>query len=120
MYETDPVDAPPPSYLNAAVLLTCGLEPEDLMKKLLGIEALMGRVRSERNAPRTIDLDVLWIDGLALATASLVVPHPRLLERPFALAPLLDVAPDARDPLTKRAYTDVPCDRRGLRRFGTL
>jgi 2-amino-4-hydroxy-6-hydroxymethyldihydropteridine diphosphokinase len=121
VYETDPVDAPPPSYLNAAVLLACGLEPEDLMQQLLAIEALMGRVRAERNAPRTIDLDVLWIENReAIVTDSLVVPHPRLLERPFALVPLLDVAPLARDPVTKRAYADVPCDRRGLRSFGTL
>ncbi len=120
VYETAPVDAPPPSYLNAALLLTSDLDPEDLMKKLLAIELAMGRVRSERNAPRTIDLDLLWIQGLALSTDTLALPHPRLVDRPFALGPLLDVAPDARDPVTNRAYADAACDRSALRLVGTF
>ena len=68
------------------------------MRALLAIESSMGRVRAEKNGPRTIDLDILWIEGTTLATELVTVPHPRLNERAFALAPLLEVAPAARDP----------------------
>lgn len=111
MYETVPVGAPPPNYLNAAVLLETELKPEELMRELLAIEADMGRVRKERNEPRVIDLDVLWIEGLVVRTDQLTVPHPRLTERAFALEPLLDVAPDAADPGTGRPYADVRLER---------
>jgi 2-amino-4-hydroxy-6-hydroxymethyldihydropteridine diphosphokinase len=116
VYETEPVGGPPqPRYLNAAVALDTRLAPERLMRELLAIEAAMGRVRAEKNGPRTIDLDVLWIEGVALATDALAVPHPRLTERAFALGPLLEVAPHAADPATSRAYADVPVDRSALR-----
>jgi 2-amino-4-hydroxy-6-hydroxymethyldihydropteridine diphosphokinase len=106
VHETAPVGGPPQGdYLNAAVLLQTELEPVELMQRLLAIEASMGRVREpgKRNEPRVIDLDILWIEGIALDTETLVVPHPRLAERPFALGPLLEVAPDACDP-TGRPY----------------
>ncbi len=64
----------------------------------------LGRVRGERWGPRIIDLDILWIEGVSFASERLTVPHPRLRERAFALVPLLDVAPDARDPLTGERY----------------
>jgi len=123
VYETEAVDSPAlaPPYLNAAVLLVSALGAETLMQRLLAIEAAMGRVRpTTRNAPRTIDLDLLWIDGLALATDTLTLPHPRLIERAFALGPLLDVAPDALDPTTRRPYAGLPCDRTTLRPVGAL
>jgi 2-amino-4-hydroxy-6-hydroxymethyldihydropteridine diphosphokinase len=120
VYETDPVGAPPPRYLNAAVLLDTGLRPEVLMQRLLSVEESMGRVRRERNEPRGIDLDILWIDGMSLSTETLVVPHPRLLERAFALGPMLEVAPDAIDPRTKRRYADAPSSRIGLVTVGEL
>jgi 2-amino-4-hydroxy-6-hydroxymethyldihydropteridine diphosphokinase len=105
VYETAPVGGPAqPHYLNAAVLLSTKLEPSVLMERLLDIEASMGRVRKKRNEARLIDLDVLWIEGVTLTTDALVVPHPRLLERSFALRPLLDVVPDARDPVTRQPY----------------
>ncbi|MGH7294690.1 MAG: 2-amino-4-hydroxy-6-hydroxymethyldihydropteridine diphosphokinase, partial [Polyangiaceae bacterium] len=62
--------------------------------------------------PRTIDLDVLWIEGLTVDTATLTVPHPRLEERAFALAPMLEVAPDALSPRTGRRYAVPPGDVR--------
>jgi 2-amino-4-hydroxy-6-hydroxymethyldihydropteridine diphosphokinase len=105
VYETAPVGGPEqPPFLNAAVLLRYPGAPLDLLDALLAIEAKLGRVRRERWGPRTIDLDVLWIDGLALDEPRLQVPHPRLIERAFALVPLLDVVPDARDPRTGAAY----------------
>jgi 2-amino-4-hydroxy-6-hydroxymethyldihydropteridine diphosphokinase len=100
LYETAPVGPPQPAYLNGAARGAFPLSAVDLLQALLGIERGFGRVRSERWAPRTVDLDILWIDGLAVDEADLVVPHPRLHERCFALVPLLDVAPDARHPTT--------------------
>lgn len=101
IYETEPVGGPAqPKYLNAAVRLV--IDPprsaRSLVAALLAIEHEMGRVRTERNAPRTIDLDVLWIDGTTSDHPDAIVPHPRLHERAFALMPMLDVVPDARAP----------------------
>jgi 2-amino-4-hydroxy-6-hydroxymethyldihydropteridine diphosphokinase len=106
-YETEAVGAPGPRYLNAAVLLESPLEPPALLDALLGIEAAHGRERRERWAPRTLDLDVLWIDGLACSDERLTVPHPALASRSFALLPLLDVAPEAIDPATGARYADL-------------
>jgi 2-amino-4-hydroxy-6-hydroxymethyldihydropteridine diphosphokinase len=101
-FETAPVGGPPqPQFLNGAVLLELDreLSPVEIVRRLLAIEHTLGRVRGpERNTPRTIDLDLLWTDGPVSPDPSAVVPHPRLHERPFALAPLVDVLPDARDP----------------------
>lgn len=93
-YRTAPV--PPsgqPDYVNGAVRLAGEAEPHALLRALHGIEAEAGRVRGEVNAARTLDLDLLAMDGLVLATPALVLPHPRLHERGFVLAPLCDVAP---------------------------
>ena len=100
IYETAPVGPPQPAYLNAAVRAEVTLEPEALLDALLAIEAAHGRVRRERWGPRTLDLDVLvlcdpaTLEPRAVDTARLKVPHPHLLERGFALAPLLDVIPE--------------------------
>jgi len=105
VYATAPVGPPQPEYVDAAALVAWEATPEGLLEALLGIEAKLGRVRSgARFGPRTIDLDVLWIDGVVVDTPRLTVPHPRLKERAFALVPLLDVAPDATDPRTGEAY----------------
>lgn len=101
-FETEPVGGPEqPQFLNGAVLLE--LEREipvvELMEQLLAVERDLGRVRgSERNGPRVIDLDVLWTDGAPSTDPRALVPHPRLTERAFALAPLVDLVPEARDP----------------------
>ncbi|MCC6215865.1 MAG: 2-amino-4-hydroxy-6-hydroxymethyldihydropteridine diphosphokinase [Polyangiaceae bacterium] len=117
-YESRAVGPPQPDYLNAAVRLRAVIEPPALLELLLGIERDHGRERRERWGPRTLDLDLLWIDALAVRTARLVVPHPCLLERPFALRPLLDVAPDARDPASGERYADrlATLGEAGLRR----
>jgi 2-amino-4-hydroxy-6-hydroxymethyldihydropteridine diphosphokinase len=105
VYETAPVGGPPqPSFLNAAALVRYAGTPIDLLDALLAIEARLGRVRAERWGPRVIDLDLLWIDGVAVDTPRLVVPHARLRERAFALAPLLEIVPFARDPRSGAAY----------------
>ena len=95
LYRTPPwgvLDQPP--FVNAAVLLETGLEPHALLDALLAIEQRAGRVRAERNAPRTLDLDLLHMDGVQLDDERLTLPHPRMHERAFVLLPLADVAPD--------------------------
>jgi 2-amino-4-hydroxy-6-hydroxymethyldihydropteridine diphosphokinase len=104
VYETEPIGPPQPSYLNAAVLLDWHADALGLLDALQVVEKSLGRIRTERWGPRTIDLDVLWIEGLSFEHPRLVVPHPRLHERAFALLPLLDVAPGARHPTTGEAY----------------
>jgi 2-amino-4-hydroxy-6-hydroxymethyldihydropteridine diphosphokinase len=109
VYETAPVGGPPqPAFYNAALLVTYAGAPSDLLDALQAVEKILGRHRSPddvRWGPRTIDLDILWIEGLAMESDRLVVPHPRLAERAFALRPLVDVAPDAIDPISQLPYT---------------
>jgi 2-amino-4-hydroxy-6-hydroxymethyldihydropteridine diphosphokinase len=100
VYETEPVGAPPPAYLNAAVALETDLDPRELLEALLGIEARLGRARTVPGAPRTIDLDLLLHGDSVTATDRLVLPHPRLRGRRFVLEPLLAIAPSLRDPAT--------------------
>ncbi len=111
LYESPPAGGPPQGdYINAAVLLVTALDARELLRRALAIEVALGRTRPDavRWGPRTIDIDVLWIEGEAVAERGLEVPHPRLRERPFALRPLLDVAPDATDPTTQERYADLP------------
>jgi 2-amino-4-hydroxy-6-hydroxymethyldihydropteridine diphosphokinase len=115
VFETEPVGPPQPLFLNAAVALETRLSPNDLMGALLDIERAMGRVRAEKDGPRTIDLDLLWVEGVTLQTEHVTVPHPRLKDRAFALAPLLDVAPAAREPATRMAYAEIRFDASGIR-----
>ena len=107
IYETDPVGAPQPQFLNAALRLETELSPSELLSGLLAVEGSLGRVRRERWGPRVIDLDILWCRGVTVSTEELVVPHPELRVRPFALVPLLDVAPDASDPGDLADYAAV-------------
>ncbi len=94
-YRSAPIDAAGPDYLNAVVQLRTALAPEALLAALQRIEAAHGRERPYRNAPRTLDLDLLLYGDELIDTPLLSVPHPRLHERAFVLLPLADVAPDA-------------------------
>jgi 2-amino-4-hydroxy-6-hydroxymethyldihydropteridine diphosphokinase len=96
VYETAPVGPPQPAYLNAAIAIDTTLSPRALLNALLEVERALGRERRERWGPRTVDLDILTIDGVTVDEPDLTVPHPRLHERQFAIIPLLEVAPDAR------------------------
>jgi 2-amino-4-hydroxy-6-hydroxymethyldihydropteridine diphosphokinase len=98
IYETKPVGGPQPNFLNAALRLSTHLSPEGLLERLLEVEHGLGRVRRERWGPRVIDLDILWCQGVVVRSERLVVPHAELRARPFALVPLLGVAPEASDP----------------------
>lgn len=99
LYETEPVGyREQPPFLNAAVALQTRLAPEELMAAMLAIERGLGRTRSFRNAPRTLDLDLLLVDDRILDAPGLALPHPRLHERAFVLAPLAEIAPTAIHP----------------------
>ena len=118
VYDTEPIGPPQPNYLNAAVLLEWQGDALGLLDALHVIENDLGRVRKERWGPRAMDLDVLWLEGPAVLHARLVVPHPRLHERAFAVLPLLDVVPGATDPTTGKTYTVV--DPKGIRVVGAI
>jgi 2-amino-4-hydroxy-6-hydroxymethyldihydropteridine diphosphokinase len=107
LYETQPVGPPQPLFLNGALALETELGPLSLLDALLDIERRLGRIRAERWGPRLIDLDILWTDSGTFASARLTVPHPELRRRAFALRPLLDVAPAARDPSDDQPYSEV-------------
>lgn len=84
-----------PAFINAVARIDTQLSPHDLLDALLGIERAAGRVRDgERWGPRTLDLDVLHMDGVALSDNRLTLPHPRIAERAFVLLPLNALAPD--------------------------
>lgn len=105
VYETAPVGGPEqPAFLNAAIRVECTISPMSLLDEVARIEEELGRTREVHWGPRTIDIDLLWIEGACVDEPRLVVPHPRLLERAFALLPLLDVAPTALDPVTGAPY----------------
>lgn len=121
LYETAAVGPPQPDYFNAAVLLEAAQSPRELLGALLAIEQARGRERRERWGPRTLDLDLLCSPGLVLSEPGLTLPHPELLRRAFALVPLLDVLPDARDALSGARYQTLleTLDTRSVRRVET-
>ena len=88
LYSSAPVEATGPDYLNAVAALETDLAPEALLQALQALELAAGRERPYRNAPRTLDLDVLLWGPRQLATPALTVPHPRMYERAFVLLPL--------------------------------
>jgi 2-amino-4-hydroxy-6-hydroxymethyldihydropteridine diphosphokinase len=103
LYSTAPVGlAEQPRFLNAVVALETELAPRALLEELLAIERAFGRDRSSgvANGPRTLDLDILFYGDLVLAAHGLAIPHPRMAERAFVLAPLNEIAPEMRDPRT--------------------
>jgi 2-amino-4-hydroxy-6-hydroxymethyldihydropteridine diphosphokinase len=82
-----------PAFINAAVELETSLAPHVLLDAMLAIERRAGRVRGERNGPRTLDLDLIHVDDVQIDDTRLTVPHPRMAERAFVLLPLCDIAP---------------------------
>jgi len=102
-YRTSPLPrADQPDYCNGVVRFEGQVEPEGLLAKLHAIEAEFGRVRTVPNAARTLDLDIIDLNGLVLTTESLVLPHPRAHLRGFVLRPILDVAPAWRHPVLQQ------------------
>ncbi|MBM3366677.1 MAG: 2-amino-4-hydroxy-6-hydroxymethyldihydropteridine diphosphokinase [Betaproteobacteria bacterium] len=104
LYRSAPVGhADQPDFLNAVARLETGLAAEALLGELQAIERRHGRERSFTNAPRTLDLDLLLHDAGAISAPGLTLPHPRMHERAFVLAPLSEIAPDAEVPGHGRA-----------------
>lgn len=94
LYRTPPwgvLEQPP--FVNAAVQLDTTMTPHRLLDALLEVERKAGRIRAERNGPRTLDLDLLHVDGEQIEDERLSLPHPRIAERVFVLLPLNDIAP---------------------------
>jgi 2-amino-4-hydroxy-6-hydroxymethyldihydropteridine diphosphokinase len=95
LYATESIGAEGPDYINAVARLETSLAPHALLAELQRIEATHGRERSYRNAPRTLDLDLLLYGDQHIASPTLTVPHPRMHERAFVLMPLCDLDPHA-------------------------
>ncbi|MBL8405804.1 MAG: 2-amino-4-hydroxy-6-hydroxymethyldihydropteridine diphosphokinase [Dechloromonas sp.] len=99
LYRTAPVGiADQPEFINAVAELETSLAPEALLDALLEIEQRFGRIRAERNGPRTLDLDLLLYDDQCVDLPRLTLPHPRLHLRAFVLQPLAEIAPDLEIP----------------------
>ncbi|MBP7669351.1 MAG: 2-amino-4-hydroxy-6-hydroxymethyldihydropteridine diphosphokinase [Candidatus Eisenbacteria bacterium] len=111
IYETEPVGPPGQGpYLNQVVLLSAQARAEEMIASLQAIEAKLGRKRAageERWGPRPIDIDILLEEGTVRRTPDLVLPHPRLHERAFVLAPLAEVLPEWRHPLLGKTVLEL-------------
>ncbi len=108
IYRTAPIEAGGPDYLNAVAALTTALAANELLHALHDIEAAAGRERSYRNAPRTLDLDLLSWGDLLSTEPELTLPHPRLHLRAFVLVPLLEIAPTLALPGLGAVYRWLP------------
>lgn len=93
------------SFLNQVILLHTPLSPDDLMDELLAIEIQLGRVRTTKNAPRTIDLDILFYDQLVYRSKKVILPHPLVQERRFVLIPLTELSPRKKHPVYQKTVT---------------
>ena len=114
LYRSAPVGAGGPDYVNAVAEISTRLAPQQLLDALQALEQAAGRERPYRNAPRTLDLDILlWgADGAGrIDTATLTVPHPRLHGRAFVLRPLADIAPALVSPAALQAVADQRIER---------
>jgi 2-amino-4-hydroxy-6-hydroxymethyldihydropteridine diphosphokinase len=94
LYRTAPFEATGPDYINAVLALMTKLDGRELLSQLQRLEVAQGRERPFKNAPRTLDLDILLYGEATINTSTLQVPHPRMFERAFVLVPLAEIAPD--------------------------
>lgn len=94
LYASAPYEATGPEFVNAVAIYETGLQPLELLDALQNLENIAGRERPFANAPRTLDLDIIFYGDVALNTPRLTVPHPRWQERAFVLKPLAEILPD--------------------------
>ena len=124
LYKTAPVGFEDQDwFLNAALCLKTALAPKEVLDFVLAIEQDLGRVRTFRNGPRTIDIDILLWGDAVIDVPGLVVPHPRLQERLFVLAPLREIAPDAMHPLSGATIEELfrqVADSGGVEKVGAF
>ncbi|HEY3841369.1 MAG TPA: 2-amino-4-hydroxy-6-hydroxymethyldihydropteridine diphosphokinase [Bryobacteraceae bacterium] len=108
LYETEPRDLPnQPWFLNLITECRTELFPAQLLGRLQKIERELGRKRTIAKGPRTIDIDIILYGNAIVRTTALEIPHPRFRERRFVLAPLKELVPDLRDPVTRRTVADL-------------
>lgn len=107
LYRSAPIGPKQPDFLNAALLLSEERPLIEVLALLQGVETEFHRVRLERWGPRTLDLDILWSESEISSSSTLTVPHRELRHRAFALQPLLDVFPSAKDPLDGSDYRAI-------------
>lgn len=107
-YETEPVEfADQAWFLNCAAALKTAQCPQELMANILGIEQDMGRRRTQKKGPRTIDLDILMFGDTVMNTPDLTIPHPAMHERRFVLEPLAEIAPAALHPVSRKTVRQL-------------
>jgi 2-amino-4-hydroxy-6-hydroxymethyldihydropteridine diphosphokinase len=107
-YETEPVEfTQQPWFLNVALELKTELMPKQLLSAVLKIEREMGRKRLQPKGPRLIDIDILLFDNAIVNDAKLTIPHPAMHERKFVLAPLAEIAAEARHPVLKKKISEL-------------
>ena len=108
LYETMPWGMrDQPLFLNMAIEAETGLKPQELLELLKNVEIEVGRKKSARWGPRTIDLDILLYDDATLRTETLTIPHPLLHKRDFVLIPLCEIAPDLRHPVLQSTMNEL-------------
>ena len=114
IYETEPMDVPgQPWFLNQVVEAETDLFPLQLLHRTAKIEVQLGRRRLTPKGPRAIDIDILLFGNAVVTTPKLEIPHPRFRLRRFVLAPLADLAPDLRDPVTRKTIRELLGELRG-------
>jgi len=107
-YETEPVELTnQPWFVNCAVALETEQVPEAFLGELLALEQSMGRRRTQKKGPRTIDIDILLFGDAIIETAGLSIPHPAMHQRRFVLVPMAEIAPEQRHPILKRSMREL-------------
>ena len=122
VYETKAIGGPEgnPLFLNTVLEIQTSLEAHQLLKACLAVEDEFGRSRPVRWAPRTLDIDILFYADQVICEERLTIPHPRLQERDFVLAPLVEIAPDFKHPLLDQTITELAAGSSGVTALAPL